>query len=520
MRALLLTLILVAAPLPAAPPADFAATVEALRREVGAVGISIAIVEGGETTLARGWGERELGRSVPVDADTIFETGSTGKAVTAAALALLVDEGRIAWDDPVIRHLPWFRMHDPWVTREITVRDLLVHRSGLGLGQGDLLFVPRSRLSRRETVERIAHLAPKTSFRSAYAYDNILYAVAGQIIEDVTGKTWEDFVRSRVLRAGGMRTATTDGDERRRNSNRARPHARVSGEVRGLGPQQRLDERQELGRAAAPAGGLAFSALDQAQWLKIQLAQGALPEGGRLWSERQSAEMWQPVVLLPSPALPAPLSDTRPAFQGYALGWQVQHYRGERLILHGGAVFGAIARVVLIPERGVGFAIMMNSEDSGLMQGLTWKLIDHYLAIPDRDWPTKWQQWFEGRLEAQRASLGSAAVARAEVGPSLDLARYAGRYRDPWYGDVLIALDGQSLLIDFTTNPGMRGRLSHWQYDTFLTEFPERGLEPALVTFALDADGKVTGITMRRANPQADFSWNYQDLDLKPVAAP
>lgn len=219
----------------AEPPKNLAADVEALRKEIGATGVSIAIVEDGKTTLSRGWGERKLGESGKVDSQTIFQTGSTGKAMTAAALAILVDEGKIAWDDPVIKHMPWFRMYDPWVTREITIRDLLVHRSGLGLGQGDLMFVPRTNLTRKQTVEHVAYLKPRTSFRSAYAYDNILYAVAGQLIEEVTGKTWEVFMRDRVLRPGGMKNATSDSEDRFRIANRSWPHARLNGPLRGLG---------------------------------------------------------------------------------------------------------------------------------------------------------------------------------------------------------------------------------------------------------------------------------------------
>lgn len=214
-RLLALSLMLsVAVPAWAEPPADIGESVEALRKKVGAAGVSIAIVEDGKTTLSRGWGVRKIGERAPVDEQTIFQTGSTGKAMTAAALAILVDEGKIAWDDPVIKHMPWFRMYDAWVTREITIRDLLVHRSGLGLGQGDLMFVPRTHLTRKQTAERVAFLKPKTSFRSAYAYDNILYAVAGQLIEEVTGQTWEDFIRARVLRAGGMKNATSDSEDR------------------------------------------------------------------------------------------------------------------------------------------------------------------------------------------------------------------------------------------------------------------------------------------------------------------
>ncbi|PKQ01027.1 MAG: serine hydrolase [Alphaproteobacteria bacterium HGW-Alphaproteobacteria-13] len=510
-------LLAVAAPAAADPPVGLAAKVEELRKKAGAVGISIAIVEDGKTTLARGWGERRLGEPARVDSATLFQTGSTGKAMTAAALAILVDEGRIGWDDPVIQHMPWFRMYDPWVTREITIRDLLVHRSGLGLGQGDLMFVPRTNLTRKQTVERVAYLKPRTSFRSAYAYDNILYAVAGQLIEEVTGQSWEVFMRDRVLRAGGMKHATSDSADRFRNPNRSWPHARISGPLRGLGAQEALDERDELGRNGAPAGGLALSADDMAAWLGIQLAEGALPGGGRLFSAAQAREMWKPVVPLPVSAPPPAMAAAKTTYQAYALGWNVQDYRGARVVGHGGAVFGSITRVAILPDQNVAFAIMMNSEDGGLMQGLYHMLLDHYLDLPDNDWPTKWMSFSAERLERGRAALAQAQATPAKVGPSLDPARYAGRYRDPWYGDVVVASTPAGLTIDFTSTPRMAGRLRHWQYDSFLTEFDDKALEPAYVTFALDADGKVTGVTMKAANPIADFSWDYHDLDLKPV---
>lgn len=507
----------IAAPPWAEPPRDFVQSVEALRQKVGAPGVSIAIIENGETTLSRGWGVRKLGEKAPVDAATLFQTGSTGKAMTAAALAILVDEGKIGWDDPVIKHIPWFRMHDAWVTREITIRDLLVHRSGLGLGQGDLMFVPRTNLIRRETVERVAFLKPKTSFRYSYAYDNILYAVAGQLIEEVTGQTWEVFMRDRVLRAGGMKHATSDSNDRFRIANRSWPHARLSGPLRGLGDQEALDERDELGRNGAPAGGLAMSADDMAAWLKIQLAHGALPGGKALFSPEQAEEMWTPVTPMPITELPDELKPAQPTNQAYALGWQVQDYRGHQIISHGGGVFGSITRVVMIPGKDVGFAIMLNSEESGMLLGLTYQLIDHYLDEPDFEWTTKWQDWYLARLEDGRQYLEQAQASPAGVGPSLDIARYAGRYRDPWYGDVVVASTPDGLSIDFTSTPRMVGRLKHWQYDSFVTEFDDKAIEPAYVTFALDADGEVIGVTMKVVSKIADFSWDYRDLDLKPV---
>lgn len=501
----------------AGPPAGIGDRVETLREHFGAPGVSIAIVEDGKTTVSRGWGVRKLGEPEPIDARTIFQTGSTGKAMTAAALAILVDEGRIGWDDPVVDHMPWFRMHDPWVTREITIRDLLVHRSGLGMGQGDLLFIPRSQLTRREMVSRVAYLKPKTSFRSAYAYDNILYAVAGQLIEEVTGQTWEDFVREHLLRAGGMKNATSDCADRLRTPNRSWPHARLSGTLRGLGPQQPLDERDGFGRNIAPAGGLSLSADDMAAWLGIQLAHGGLLNGKQLFSQEQAREMWTPVAPMPIVDLPEALKPAQPAQQAYALGWQVQDYCGHRIIQHGGGVFGSITRVAMIPDRQVGFAIMINSEDSGLLQGLTYEFLDHYLGQPGYDWASKWEEWYQARLADGAASLKQAQASPVEVGPSLKLAGYAGRYRDPWYGDVVITKEAEGLRIDFSSTPGMAGRLRHWQYDSFVTDFDDPAIEPAYVSFALDADGTVTGVTMKTVSQVADFSWDYHDLDLKPV---
>src|SRR4030088_1528751 len=223
------------------PARDIGALVSRAMQLAGVPGMAVAIVEHGQATLARGYGVRRLGSADSVDADTIFEIGSLSKAFTAAALAVLVDRGKIRWDDPVIDHIPGFQMYDPWVTREITVLDLLVHRSGLGAGEGDLLFFPRTTLSRAEGVRRLRYLRPATSFRYAYAYDNILYVAAGQLIEDVSGRPWEEFVRDNLLVPAGMRTATSSLTAWRATFNRAWPHGRRNGPIIGVGDQQLLD---------------------------------------------------------------------------------------------------------------------------------------------------------------------------------------------------------------------------------------------------------------------------------------
>jgi CubicO group peptidase (beta-lactamase class C family) len=517
-RIILAVLATASAALYAEPPKDFAQRVERARTSIGVPGVAIAIVEGDTVTLAKGFGVKAIGKNDPVDADTIFPTGSTGKAVTVAALGILVDQGRIGWDDKVTDRLPGFQMYDPWVTREITIRDLLVHRSGLGLGAGDMMFVPRTNLSRAESVRRLRYIKPATSFRSGFAYDNVLYMVAGQLIESVTGETWEHYTAEHVLKPAGMLHSTSDSESHFAAANRALPHARMDGGFRGTGTQELLDERDELGRTAAPAGGLAVSANDMARWLYIQLHHGELPaHGGRLFSTAAHEQMWTPVVLEPIDPAPDALKATQPSFNAYALGWDVMDYRGTKIIWHGGAVFGFKTAVVLIPDRRVGFSIQINSEDGEIIRGLMYELLDHYLGLPYTDWVGRYRAEKNRQVGEALAALKAQTAQPAPVGPSLPLERYAGTFADPWYGNVDITGDNGKLKIDFKSTPRMAGALEHWQYDTFVTHFDDKNIEPAYVTFSLDAEGKVAQIRMQPVSPIADFSYDYKDLLFTPV---
>lgn len=515
-----LPLLAVVTPALADPPVGLDARIETLRTRSETPGMAVAIVEDGKVVLAKGYGVRKLGAPAKVDADTLFMIGSTGKAFTAAALATLVDAGRIGWDDKVIDHLPGFQMYDPWVTREMTVRDLLVHRSGLGLGAGDLLMVPRGKLSRAEIVRRLRFIKPATSFRSAYAYDNILYIVAGALIESVSGQQWEDYMREHVFRPAGLPNATADMTRQLSTPDRAYPHGRVGGPVRGVGPQRLLDERNRLGRAGAPAGLIAASANDLARWLQIQLAAGALPDGkGRLFSAAAAKEMWAPVTPIPITRLPEPVAGATPGYQAYALGWEVRDYRGTKIVWHAGGLFGFTTVIVMIPDKKVGFAIVINSEEIAPRTGLMYELLDHYLGLPGQDWPTRFMAFQRSRITAAEAAVKQQGSAPAKVGPSLPLGRYAGRYDDRWYGTLAIAQDAKGLTVDFTTTPQMSGRLTHYQYDTFVATFDDPGTEPAYLTFALDPAGKITQVTAKPVSPLADFSFDYQDLLFVPNAS-
>ncbi|MDP1618056.1 serine hydrolase [Phenylobacterium sp.] len=505
-----------ASPSAAAPAADFDERMDALLQASGTPGAAVAIVEAGQPPIVRAYGVRRLGRPGPVGANTVFPIASVSKAFTSAALGILVDEGKLGWDDPVIDHLPQFQMHDPWVTREMTVRDLLVHRSGLGLGAGDLLFWPRSTRTRADTVKALRHLPPTTSFRSGYAYDNVLYIVAGQLIEAVSGQTWETFVQDRILAPAGMATAVVTSEDLFASPDRATPHARLNGEVRGLGAMTALDEGHVLSANAAPAGGIAASAEDMGRWIALQLARGALADGrGRLFSAATAEEMWTPQTLIPRNVAAVP-PGAAPLFSTYALGWRVIDYRGYRIIWHTGGIIGFRSVAVLAPELNVGFAILTNAEDTGLIMGLMYELLDHYAdpVAPRQNWPEQWAELMATRAEARvEERLSKPSLTR----PPLPLNAYIGAYRDPWYGPITVVRQDDRLVMDFPQTPGLRGVLAPWSGDTFLAEWEGEGYEPALVTYAFTAEGEVEEIRVKAASPLADFSYDFQDLRIRPA---
>ena len=273
---LLGTLLAVNAAAQAQPqPPDLDAYVERVMKSFQVPGLCVAVVKDGKVVVAKGYGVRKLGEATPVDAHTNFGIGSNTKAITATALGLLVEDGKLEWDAPVGRYLPWFQMWDPYVTRELTVRDLLVHRSGLGLGAGDLLWWPASTYNRREIVRRLRFVRPATSFRTAYAYDNVLYLVAGEVIEAVSGQTWEEFVRTRILQKAGMNGSNVSHSAAAAGGNVAMPHARVEGVVQPVKPFDSDNTN--------PAGGINSNAEDMAKWMLVQLSGGQLADGTRLF---------------------------------------------------------------------------------------------------------------------------------------------------------------------------------------------------------------------------------------------
>lgn len=498
----------------AAPPPDLDSFVARAMKTFGPPGMTVAIVENGKTVVAKGYGVRSMAAPGAVDAHTIFPIGSETKAFTSAALAILVDEGKLKWTDRVVDKLPGFRMYDPYATDHMTVRDLLTHRSGLGLGEGDLLIVPATTRSRADIVHALRYLKPVTGFRETFAYDNILYIVAGALVEAVSGETWEHFIQTHIFRPAGMADAATAYDKHAPNG--VALHARIAGPIRGVGPQSILASGLE-GGASAPAGAINASALDMAQWMKVELGHGTLPGGAKVFSAAQAAAMWTPAVVVPSDSFSTALAAITPRMQDYALGWFVEDYHGHIIVEHTGAVLGAVAALYLIPEKNVGVAVMINSEDGAARRAVAYHVVDHYLGLPDQHWNATLKTIVDGMVAAGEKALKSQPEQiRPNAHASLPIASYAGVYRDPWYGTTTVSkqADG-SLRIRFDRTPHMEGPLLHVADDTFEAAWTDKSIERAYVTFAVK-DGRVGAIAMRPVSPLADFSFDYKDLHFAP----
>ncbi len=489
--------------------------------------IGIAVVKDGQTILSRGYGVKVQGKPARADEHTLFAIASNSKNVTAAALAILVDEGKVKWDEPVKTYLPGFKLSDPYITDHITVRDTLSHRAGFGLGAGDLLFWPNSDRTRAEVIAQAAFVPIEDGFRARYHYCNLMFVVAGAVLEAVSGLTWEDFIQTRILDKVGM-TETVPLARLADPAKSALPHARVGPPLRTHGPMVQIaNSIAEVWNwdSAAAAGGICTTTTDWAKWIAVRLNEGKLADGSRLFSEAAAREMYRPNIIVGSSPGPTAELPNRAIASTYAMGLQVQDYRGERIASHGGGSPGGISATVLIPGRNIGFAIFSNAEESFLLRSLRSGVTDLCMGKVDVDWIADSKKIeAEGEAKSQAAAVEIDAKQRAGAPPSMPLDAYAGTWRDPWYGDITIVqkTEGRGrnrktgLWLSFTHTPALQGWLEPYDGETFRTRFPDKREEDAFITFNILTARPATA-TVKGVSPDIDFSYDYQDLRLTRV---
>jgi len=452
--------------------------IEEAMRDWDIPGLAIGIVQNDSLVFARGFGVRELGSPEAVDEHTIFAIGSASKGFTAAAVGMLVDEGAVEWDDPALQYLPGFRLHDAYASRELTIRDLLTHRSGLS--RGDQLWAA-TEFDRAEVLYRFRYLEPSWSFRSQFGYQNILYLAAGEILPSATGLDWDEFTQQRIFQPLGMSNSSTSYHQLAGASNIATPHGETDGEAHPIA-WRNIDN-------VGPAGSINSTVHDMAEWIKLQLGDGTR-DGRRLLSEDVMKEMHSPQTIIRREGRWADMTPEA-NFMMYGLGWFLSDHHGRKVVQHGGNIGGMHALVGMMPEEDIGLVILTNRASNQLTYALMYRVFDAYIGAPPTDW--------SGRLLASAESAREAAeVQRREVeearvigtSPSLALDAYAGRYENPMYGEARVSLENGNLVVRRGAN--FTGDLEHLHYDTFRVTSRESAGGGGLVNFSLDPRGLAT----------------------------
>ena len=440
-------------------------------------GLAVAVVKNGEVVFSKGYGVRELGKPAAVDAHTLFAIGSTTKAMTAALIGMLVDEKKLSWDDPVVKHLPWFQLGDPYLTREISVRDLLTHRAGLG--NADYLWYGQA-TEPREILRRVRLLPPAYSVRSSFIYQNVMYAAAGAVIEAATGQAWTDVIRSRLFEPLGMSETIATAATLAQQPNVAIPHDLIEGQLRTI-------ENASVD-GVAPAGSVWSSVHDMAKWTALLLNNGKLGDTVLLKPETVE-ELFKPQTLVTKDGFYPTARLTAPKWTTYGLGWFQQDYRGRALDFHTGSIDGMVAIHGLLRDARLGVLVLGNRDHAEVRHAIMLNVMDRYIGGPTRDWNAELQTLY-GDLQKQADEERRKIDAKRVTGtsPTLGLARYAGTYSDPLRGDFEVTIEGDRLRARYGS--AFIGTLEHWNYDTFRAKWDAAWRGTALATFVIDAAGQ------------------------------
>jgi CubicO group peptidase (beta-lactamase class C family) len=472
-------------------------------------GIAVAVVKDGKVAHMRGYGVNSLSTGEKTDEHTLFGVASNTKAFAAASLGLLVEEGKIKWDDKVIKYLPEFRLYNDYVTEEFTIRDLLTHRSGLGLGAGDLMKFPDGNdFTVDDLIRNMQYLKPVSAFRTKYDYDNLLYIVAGEVVARVTGSSWSEFTEKRIMQPLGMTRSAGTYVRLKDFGNTIDAHAVVEGNLKVI-------DRYNLPFAAA-AGGIYTSVHDLSKWVTMLLNEGRYGDDlkNQLLTSRIIQEQWTPQTIIPLRGT----STFNTHFTSYGLGWFLADVQGYKEASHTGGLPGMVSQVTLLPELNLGIIVLTNQQSGQAFRSITNTIKQAYLGMEPKDWIAHFK-------EQQSKSLAEAEVITDQTWKEIDaklkdkknkiaFEPYIGTFEDKWFGQIEVYKNKKQLLFRSKRSPKLHGEMFYYKDNTFVVKWADRSFEAdAFVTYSPD----LTGITMKAVSPLTDFSYDFHDLDFTRV---
>lgn len=470
-------------------------------------GIAVAVVKDGKVIHAKGYGIRSIKTNLKVDENTLFGVASNTKAFTAAALGMLVDEKKITWDTKVTDVIPEFKMYDPFVTSEFTIRDLLTHRSGLGLGAGDLMIWPdSSTVTKSQLIHNLRYLKPVSSFRTKYDYDNLMYIVAGDVVARVSGITYEDFIESKIIKPLGMTKTAASWYRLKDKTNVIDGHAPYEGKLLPVG--------LSFGEIANAAGGIYSSVTDMSKWVIAMINSGKYGEKleKSLFSPAVHRELWTPQTII---------AGGNPAsFSSYGLGWFLSNVNGNFQATHTGGLSGIVTQVTILPEMKLGIIVLTNQQSGAAFNAITNSIKDGYLNIKGQD---RIKTYNENRLRNEKQADEIVAKTWADIAANQktsankpEVKNYFGTYKDAWFGEVTISEVNGKMHFQAKNAPKLKGDMTFYKGNTFIVKWYDRSLDAdAFVNFTLNNTAMADGFKMEAISPLTDFSFDFQDLDFK-----
>jgi len=483
--------------------------VESTLKSFNVPGIAVAIVKDGKVVLSKGYGVKSILTKEKVDANTLFGIASNSKAFTTAALAMLVDEKKLKWDNKVIQYIPDFKMYNDYVTNEFTIRDLVTHRSGLGLGAGDLMIWPDgSDFTSTDIIHNLQYLKPVSAFRTKYDYDNLLYIVAGEVIAKVIGKSWCDFIEERIMKPLEMKNSAASFVRLKDTSNVIVPHVPTDGKLKVISRYK----KQTFDGAA----GIYSSVNDISKWMIMQLQNGKYgsEKQYQLFSKKEQDEMWQLQTIIPT-TTKVPYNTH---FYGYGLGWFLSDVKGYKQVTHTGGLDGIVTQTTLFPELNLGIVVLTNQQSGAAFTAITNTIKDSYLGIP-------YSNYVEIYSKREKDNIAQADKTTDEVWAivaknqkdklKIDLKKHEGFYIDNWFGKIEISERKGKLYFKSIRSPKLVGEVFFYKDNTFTVKWDNKSFNAdAFLFFEMDEKGKSIGLKMKPISELTDFSYDFQDLDF------